>query len=63
MDQKFLFTPPSPSSLVIYGYSPEEVLRIDPEGRIFWKGCEVESDADFRAAMLEVHDALTGVRR
>lgn len=36
----------------------KEVIRIDPEGRIFWKGREVETDEDFRAAMLELAYAL-----
>lgn len=35
-----------------------EVLRIDNDGRLFWKGCEVETDEDFRAAMLELKEAL-----
>lgn len=31
-----------------------EVLRIQQDGRIFWKGREVESDEEFRAAMMDV---------
>jgi len=40
-----------------------EVLRIDLDGRIFWKELEVETDDDFRAAMLELKDALTGLNK
>ena len=32
----------------------EEVLRIEQNGRIFWKGREVEGDDDFRAAMRDL---------
>ena len=35
------------------------VICIAPDGRIFWRGREVETDADFRAAMLEVVKVLT----
>ncbi len=42
-----------PDIMLIHS-STKEVIRIDPEGRIFWHGREVESDADFRAAMLEM---------
>ena len=36
----------------------KEVMRIAPDGRIFWKQREVETDDEFRAAMLELKDAL-----
>lgn len=36
----------------------KEIVRIDHTGRIFWNGREVESDADFRAAMLDLVGAL-----
>lgn len=39
-----------------------EVLRIDAEGRIFWRGREVESDDSFRAAMLDLAATLRGQR-
>ena len=40
-----------------------EVMRIAADGRIFWRGREVETDDDFRAAMLELRDALMGMKR
>jgi len=39
--------------------SGKEVVRIEPDGKIFWLGREVETDDDFRAAMLELAKALT----
>ena len=36
------------------------VIRIDHDGRIFWKGREVETDADFREAMKELAQVLVG---
>jgi len=36
----------------------EPIIMITPEGRIFWKGREVESDDDFRAAMLDLAKKL-----
>ena len=38
--------------------APKEVLRIQMGGRIFWNGREVESDDEFRRAMLDVRDYL-----
>lgn len=35
-----------------------EVMRIEQDGRIFWKGREVDTDEDFRVAMLELRDAM-----
>ena len=40
-----------------------EVLRIEPDGRLFWKVREVESDAELRAAMLDIKAALWGEQR
>ena len=36
-----------------------EVIRIGPDGRLFWRGREVETDDDFRAAMLDLSAALS----
>ena len=30
------------------------IITIDPAGRLFWHGREVETDDDFRAAMLDL---------
>ena len=35
-----------------------EIIRIENDGRIFWKQREVETDNDFRAAMLDLRDTL-----
>ena len=39
--------------------SHKEVVRIDPEGRIFWLGREVTTDEEFRQTMLELLKAFT----
>ena len=36
----------------------DELIRIDPDGNIFWKGRLVESDDDFKASMLDLASAL-----
>lgn len=40
--------------IVIRDNSTNEILRIAPDGKLFWNGREVETDDDFRAAMLEL---------
>jgi hypothetical protein len=35
-----------------------EIIRIQNDGAIFWKGREVESDAEFRSAMIDLKNAL-----
>lgn len=35
-----------------------EVLRIQADGDVIWKGRKVESDADFKAAMIDLSKAL-----
>ena len=42
----------------IHNQEQIEVLRIAPDGRIFLKQREVDTDDEFRAAMLELKDAL-----
>ena len=36
------------------------MIRIAPDGKLFWHGREVETDDNFRAAMLELAEALSG---
>lgn len=36
------------------------VIRITSEGRLFWREREVETNDDFRAAMLELRDYFMG---
>jgi hypothetical protein len=35
-----------------------EIVRIQDDGTILWKGREVESDAEFRSAMIDLKNAL-----
>ena len=37
----------------------ETIISIATNGRIFWRGREVETDDDFRAAMIELADVMT----
>ena len=36
-----------------------EVLSIARDGRTIWRGKEVESDEDFRKAMMDIHRIMT----
>ena len=49
-------------TLYIYDGQQAEVVRISADGAIFWKGREVETDEDFKAAMMDVRNYLVGVR-
>lgn len=37
---------------------PAEIIRIAGDGRIYWREREVETDQDFRNAMLDLRDCL-----
>lgn len=47
-----------PDIIQLWDKYQTEVIRIAPDGRIFWKGREVETDEQFRAAMLGLKNAL-----
>jgi hypothetical protein len=51
--------PELPSTITINNPSSKEVVRIDPQGRIYWLGREVTTDEEFRQTMLELHKAFT----
>jgi hypothetical protein len=52
---------PCAHSLNFHGTDIDAViLEIKHDGTVLWKGREVESDADFRAAMMEVKRHLCG---
>jgi hypothetical protein len=44
----------APDILTLRESNQSEVIRVAPDGRIFWHGREVETDDDFRAAMLDL---------
>lgn len=44
--------------LYIANENHKEVIRIANDGRIFWHGREVETDDDFRSAMMELAQRL-----
>jgi len=39
-----------------------EVIRIGPDGRLFWRGREVETDDNFRRAMMHLAAAFRSTR-
>lgn len=49
----------TPDLIAIHNPKHKEIVRIDPEGRIFWLGREVTTDEEFRQTMLELHKAFT----
>ena len=46
--------------LLVNGGTPttKEIVRIAKDGRIYWNGREVETDDDFRSAMIDLAKAL-----
>ena len=48
-----------PDLITIHTPKHQEVVRIGPDGRIFWLGREVTTDEEFRQTMLELHKACT----
>ena len=56
---------PAPTyALQISNAGAQEIISIKMDGRVFWKGREVETDDDFRAAMMELNRQLiANVRR
>ena len=52
----------TPDTLVISAAANKPIIRIDPSGRLFWHEREVETDDDFRKAMLELMVFLRGNR-
>lgn len=48
-----------PDLITIHTPKHQEVVRIGPDGRIFWLGREVTTDEEFRQTMLELHKAFT----
>lgn len=48
---------------ICIGSANNPVIRIKPDGGIFWNGREVATDEDFRSAMLEVRNYLLGAKK
>lgn len=59
--ETFTFKRP-PATLRVQSAAGVEVILIESDGRLFWHGREVETDDDFRAAMLELRDYFMGKR-
>ncbi len=52
-----------PDTLVIYKAAGDEVIRIGPNGDIFWKGREIETDDQFKKCMVELANYFMGVKQ
>ena len=46
------------SIFIAYLQDGSEVVRIDNDGKIFWNDREVETDDQFRSAMMELKDVF-----
>ena len=51
-----------PDIITCWNHDKTEIIRIAPDGRVFWKQREVETDDDFRSAMLDLAEALKKVK-
>lgn len=58
-----IFSMPVADIMTIRTAAGEEVIHIDREGKLFWHGREVETDDDFRAAMLECMQYIAGIKK
>ena len=43
-----------PDILVVQANNAKEVIKITPTGELYWNGRLVETDTDFKAAMLDL---------
>lgn len=50
-----------PDIIKVIDNDKKEVFRVDPTGRIFWRGREVETDSDFRSSMMDLKDAIANM--
>lgn len=51
-----------PNTITVFTRNQETpVIKIDPDGRIFWNGREVESDDEFKGAMMDMRNCLMGI--
>lgn len=56
-----VLTDPIPEDSItfrFYDQNPQEIIRIAADGNVYWKGRLVESDSDFKSAMLDLKDSL-----
>ena len=47
---------------VLEDNQPAEIIKIAHDGNIYWRGRLIESDQDFKSAMLDLHDAMMKMR-
>lgn len=54
MNEEFTLANPAPCELQLRAFSGETVITIKPDGRVLWRGREIETDQDFRSAMMDL---------
>jgi len=52
--------PTNPYIMLVKSNKATEIIRIASDGRIFWREREVETDTEFRLAMLELAKFFQG---
>jgi hypothetical protein len=61
-----MYKPPSVATVstvmdVGTGIVSETIVKVMPDGRLYWRGREVTTDTDFRASILDaIHNAAAG---
>lgn len=60
---EFIVSNDNPDILRITPSGTEPIIVIANDGTLFWKGREVETDSDFRSAMLDLAKALVPTQR
>ena len=56
----FIYNAPKDIMRIMEPGNPEPIILIKPDGRLFWRGREVETDDDFRGAMLHLAAVMMG---
>lgn len=60
MTCELIYAPPANNMLFFAGNNDIEIIRICSDGNIFWKKRLVETDSDFKAAMLDLVEYIRG---
>jgi hypothetical protein len=60
MQTTFAVPLPATANILTIQSQSKEVIKIAPDGALFWHGREVETDDDFKAAMLDLAKHLSG---
>ena len=61
MESLLINTKENPDILLIKNFEGKEIIKIDYHGKIFWNEREVETDQEYRDAMMYVGKRLSGM--